>query len=193
MAETKKPTVSVIIATYNRAQWLKKSIQSILNQTYQDFELIVVDDHSTDETPQAVKSFKDKRIKYFRQTKTFPIKSQGAAAARNIGLRKARGSLIAFNDDDDLWKKQKLAKQFKALEKADQKTGVVYSRIRRISDQGKKLIPTEKEIVKEGDVHRDLFLETWIVALPAALIKKECFQKAGGFDEDFPRYQDWEF
>ncbi len=192
MIGNKKPTVSVIIATYNRAQWLKKSIQSILNQTYQDFELIVVDDHSIDKTPQVVKSFKDKRIKYFRQTKTFPIKSQGAAAARNIGLRKARGSLIAFNDDDDLWKKQKLAKQVKALEKADQKTGVVYSRIRRISDQGKKLIPTEKEIVKEGDVHRDLFLENWIVALPAALIKKECFQKAGGFDEDFPRYQDWE-
>ncbi|HUV42511.1 MAG TPA: glycosyltransferase [Patescibacteria group bacterium] len=192
MAGNKKPMVSVIIATYNRAQWLKKSIQSILNQTYQDFELIVVDDHSTDETPQVVKSFKDQRIKYFQQTKTFPIKSQGAAAARNIGLKKAKGDLIAFNDDDDLWKKQKLAKQVKALAKADKKTGVVYTRIRRISDKEKKLIPTEKEVVREGDVHRDLFLENWIVALPAALVKKECFQKAGLFDEDFPRYQDWE-
>jgi len=192
MAGTKKPTVSVVIATYNRAQWLKKSIQSILNQTYQDFELIVVDDHSTDETPQVVKSFKDKRIKYFRQKKTFPIKSQGAAAARNIGIKKARGDLIAFNDDDDFWRKQKLEKQIKAFEKADKKTGVVYSRIKRISDKERKLIPTEKEVVREGNVHRDLFLENWIVALPAALVKKECFRKAGLFDEDFPRYQDWE-
>ena len=104
----KKPTVSVIIPTYNRAKWLKKSIQSVLDQTYRDLELIVVDDGSTDRTPEVVKSFKDKRIRYFRQTKKFPIKSQGAAAARNVGIKKARGEFIAFNDDDDLWKKRKL-------------------------------------------------------------------------------------
>ena len=192
MARNKKPTVSIIIPTYDRARWLKKSIESVLNQTYQDFELIIVDDSSTDNTPEVVKSFKDKRVRYFQQTKRFPIKSQGAAAARNIGIKKSRGKFIAFNDDDDLWRKRKLEKQITAFEKAGEKTGLVYSKIVRIKGKEKFFIPKEKNVKKEGDVHRDLFLENWIVTLPSALVKKEVFEKIGLFDENFPRYQDWE-
>lgn len=188
----KKPVVSVIIPTYNRAAWLRKSIESVLNQTYQNFELIVVDDGSTDETLEVVKSFKDKRIRYFRQTKKFPIKSQGAAAARNIGIKNARGEFIAFNDDDDLWRKRKLEKQMAAFKNAGKKTGVVYSKIVRIKGKEKFFIPKGKDIKKEGNVYRDLFLENWTVALPSSVVKKECFQKAGLFDEEFPRYQEWE-
>lgn len=188
----KEPTVSVIIPTYNRARWLKKSIKSVLNQTYQDFELIVVDDGSTDNTKKVVESFRDERIRFFQQTKAFPIKSQGAAAARNIGIKKAKGRLIAFNDDDDLWRKRKLEKQVSAFKKAGKKTGVIYVRIVRYRGKEKFFLPYKEVTKKETNIHRNLFLEDWVVAMSSALVKRECFQKAGLFDERFPRYQDLE-
>ncbi len=192
MTRNKKPIVSVIIPTYNRAKWLEKSIKSVLNQTYQDFELIVVDDGSTDNTKKVVESFKDERIRFFQQTKAFPIKSQGAAAARNIGIKKAKGRLIAFNDDDDLWRKRKLEKQVSAFKRTGKKTGVIYTRIVRYRGKEKFFLPYEEVTKKEGNVHRNLFLEDWVVAMSSALVKKECFQKVGLFDERFPRYQDLE-
>lgn len=187
-----KPTVSVVMPTYNRAHLLGKAIKSILNQTYQDFELIIVDDGSTDKTSEVVKSFKDKRIRYFRQTKTFPIKSQGAAAARNMGIKKAKGKFIAFNDDDDFWRKRKLEKQVSAFKRTDKKTGVVYIRVVRHKGKEKFFLPYEEVAKKEGNIHRNLFLEDWVVMTSSALVKRECFQKVGLFDERLPRYQDLE-
>jgi len=92
----KNPTVSVIIPTYNRAHTIGRAIKSVLNQTYQDFEIIVVDDGSTDNTEEVVKSFRDKRIRYIQHKK-----NKGAAAARNTGIKSAKGKYIAFQDSDD--------------------------------------------------------------------------------------------
>ncbi len=107
-----KPLVSVVVATYNRSNLLKETIASILNQTYNNFELIIVDDGSTDDTEDMVSSFQDKRIFYIK------IKNSGRPAVpRNVGIKKAKGKYIAFCDDDDFWVEEKLEKQIPYLQK----------------------------------------------------------------------------
>ena len=100
------PVVSVIIPTYNRAHLIGRAIRSVLDQTYQDWELIVVDDASTDDIPGIVKGFTDGRVKYIRHDE-----NKGAAAARNTGIQAARGAYIAFLDSDDEWLPEKLERQ----------------------------------------------------------------------------------
>ena len=92
----KSVTVSVIIPTYNRAHLVGRAIRSVLNQTYQDFEIIVVDDCSTDNTEEIVKGFNDHRIRYMRHDR-----NRGGSAARNTGIKASQGKYIAFLDSDD--------------------------------------------------------------------------------------------
>src|SRR5262245_52205489 len=92
------PTVSIVIPTYNRAALIARSIQSVLNQSYADFELLVIDDGSTDETEGVVARFFDLRINYVRLAS-----NAGASAARNVGIRISKGKFIAFQDSDDEW------------------------------------------------------------------------------------------
>jgi len=94
----KSVTVSVIIPTYNRAHLVGRAIRSVLNQTYQDFEIIVVDDCSTDNTEEIVKGFNDHRIRYMRHDR-----NRGGSAARNTGIKASQGKYIAFLDSDDEW------------------------------------------------------------------------------------------
>ena len=138
MAE--KPTVSVIIPTYNRAHLIDRSIQSVLNQTYQDFELIVVDDRSTDNTEDIIRQFreKDKRIKYIKHDK-----NKGGSAARNTRIKNSVGKYIVFQDSDDEWFPEKLEKQMKIFETASLEVGVVYTGFWRIKDNKKTYIPTD--------------------------------------------------
>jgi len=182
----KNPTVSVIIPTYNRAHLIKRAIQSVLNQTYQDFEVIIVDDGSTDNTEKVVKSFNDPRIRYIRHEK-----NKGAAAARNTGIKAAKGKFIAFQDSDDEWLPEKLEKQMKVFETASAKVGVVYTGFWRIENNKKIYIPFSWVKQKEGNIHKEL-LKGSFIGLPTVLIKKECFRKGEMFDEKLPRLQDWE-
>ena len=104
-----KDLVSVIIPTYNRAHLIKRSAESVLNQTYTNLELIIVDDGSTDDTEEVVKTLNDNRVTYIKQP------NQGACAARNNGIDHAKGEFIAFQDSDDVWHEDKLEKQIKCL------------------------------------------------------------------------------
>src|ERR1700753_4007919 len=97
------PLVSVILPTFNRAGSLLRAIESVLSQTYGEFELLVVDDGSSDNTPDISRSVVDPRVQYIRLDS-----NQGQSAARNIGISKSKGSLIAFQDSDDLWQRDKL-------------------------------------------------------------------------------------
>lgn len=106
--------VSIIIPTYNRAALIQNSIQSILNQTYNDFELIIVDDCSSDNTKDVVSQIKDERIKYIRLPE-----NHGACYARNTGIEKSKGDIIAFHDSDDIWHLDKLEKQIECLKSTD--------------------------------------------------------------------------
>ncbi len=105
-----EPFVSIILPTYNRVDWLPKSIESVLSQTYQDWELIIWDDGSTDNTTQLISSYEDKRIRFFSQ------KNHGKSHSLNQALRKANGKYVAFLDDDDQWLPEKLSIQIEYLQ-----------------------------------------------------------------------------
>jgi glycosyltransferase involved in cell wall biosynthesis len=181
-----KPTVSVVIPTYNRAHLIGRVIDGVLDQTYEDFEIIVVDDGSSDNTEEVVRSLKDKRIRYIRHEK-----NKGAPAARNTGIRTANGEYIAFQDSDDEWVPEKLEKQMKFFENAPQEVGVVYTGFLRIVNGWGGYIPYPWVTKKEGDIHKELLKGSFITT-PSIVVRKECFAKAGMFDERLPRLQDYE-
>lgn len=184
-----RPTVSVILPTYNRAHLLGRAIRSALDQTYQDFELIVVDDGSTDDTEQVVRGVHDQRIHYLRHDE-----NRGAAAARNTGIRAARGEYIAFLDSDGQWLPENLQRHTEVLGTSSSKVGVVYSDLWRISTDGKKeywhsprIMPVDGIVYDQAINYRVSGINTQV-----AVIRRECFEKAGMFDEMFPRYIDLE-
>ena len=181
------PSVSVIIPTHNRSQILKRAVISVLNQSYHDFEVVVVDDASTDETTEVVRKFEDKRIKYIRHKQ-----NKGAPAARNTGLRVSNSEYIAFLDDDDEWLPEKLEIQITAFKAAQPNVGVIYTAFWRVQNGKKKFFPSSKIKHKQGNLYEQL-LNGNFIGLPTVIAKKQCFEKVGLFDECFPRLQDWEF
>lgn len=181
------PKVSIILPTFNRKHLLARSINSVLSQTYKEFELIVINDGSTDETDELMRNYRDKRIRYIRHQK-----NMGGPVARNTGILKALGSYIAFQDDDDEWFPDKLKKQVTLLDLARQEVGVVYTGFWRIEKNKKKTyIPSKYVTKKNGRVHEELLRGNFITT-QSMLIRKECFKKAGMFDESLPRQQDWD-
>jgi glycosyltransferase involved in cell wall biosynthesis len=182
---TFNPLVSIVLPTYNRASLLYRAIESVLNQTYFNFELIVVDDCSKDSTKNVVKGFSDNRIRYIRHEK-----NKGAPAARNSGIAAARGEYIAFQDSDDEWFSTKLEKQMSLFDCAPRDLGVVYTSF-WVIDQGKKTLIPPLDLKKtDGEIH-DMLLETNFISTPTAVVRKECFKKVGMF-ANIPRLQDWE-
>ena len=177
--------VSVVLPTYNRAGLLTRAIESVLQQTYSNFELIVVDDCSTDCTEYVVKEFQDSRIRYIRHEK-----NRGAPIARNNGIRAAKGKYIAFQDSDDEWASTKLEKQVNAFNSAPNDRGVVYTSFWLIDNGEKTLVPSPHVKQTEGKIH-DVLLEMNFVSLSSAIVRRECFEKVGMF-ADIPRFQDWE-
>jgi glycosyltransferase involved in cell wall biosynthesis len=181
-----KPTVSVIIPTYNRAHLIGRAIQSVLKQTYQDFEVIVVDDGSIDNTEEVVKKIQENRVYYYKHDK-----NKGGSAARNTGISLAKGEYIAFQDSDDEWLPEKLEKQIGVFNNQTKNVGVVYTGFYRIEGNNKTYIPSSKIEKKEGNIH-DQLLKGNFITTQAMVVRKECFEITGGFDENLPRFQDWE-
>ncbi|MDD5381711.1 MAG: glycosyltransferase family 2 protein [Phycisphaerae bacterium] len=187
MAEKESnPFVSVIIPTYNRSRLLVRSVKSVLNQTYRSFELIIVDDASTDNTEKVVRSFNDERIRYVRHEK-----NRGEAAARNTGIKAAKYDYVAQQDSDDEWLPEKLAKQVRAFENCPPQIGVVYTGFWKEENGQRTYIPFEWVNKKDGDIHQQL-LKGNFVGSPVTLVKKECFEKAGMFNEGIFHLVDWE-
>jgi glycosyltransferase involved in cell wall biosynthesis len=183
--EKPQPLVSVIIPTYNRAHLLSRAIRSILDQTYQNFEIIVVDDRSSDNTEEALRNIRDERIKYIRHEE-----NRGAPAARNTGIKAAQGEFIAFQDSDDEWLPSKLEKQMKEFEIGPSNLGVVFSGY-WLNDKNRRSRRPPLYLKKtDGEIH-DALLEANFVATPTAVVRRECFRKAGLF-ESLPRLQEWE-
>lgn len=180
------PNVSVIIPTSNRATFLKNAIASVLSQTFQDFELIVVDDASRDETVDVVQSFPDTRIKYIRHEK-----QRGGAAARNTGIISSQFDYLAFLDDDDEWFPEKLARQVALLRASPPEVGCIYTGYVTVDrDSGKKIgqmVPS-----KRGDLSRELLIGNRLGGTSSILIKRECVDKVGLFDERLPSFQDYD-
>ncbi len=125
------PLVSVIIPTYNRAHLLGRAIQSVLDQTFEDYELIVVDDASTDDTEEIVNAFSDPRLRYVRHGE-----NRGAPAARNTGIQVSNGAYVGFLDSDDAWHPEKLDRQIRKFQEGGAKLGVVCCHVRGLSPSG---------------------------------------------------------
>ena len=184
-----KPVVSVIMPTYNRADYLKKSFQSVLDQTFSDFEIIVMNNYSTDDTLDVINSFNDKRIKVIN------FKNEGIIAkSRNQGIMQSSGKYIAFLDDDDLWCPDKLELQVKYLE-SHPEFDLVYSNALIIDENGiKKGLLMNPKQAKTGRVFLDLLYENFIPIL-TVLMKKEIFEKNGHINEnpDIRAAEDYEY
>jgi glycosyltransferase involved in cell wall biosynthesis len=181
------PKVSVILPTYNRAHIIEKAIQSVLKQTYQDFEIIIIDDGSKDDTEKIIRGFqeKDNRIKYIRFEE-----NKGAAAARNAGINMSKGEYITFQDSDDEWVIDKLEKQMKVIETSSENI-VVYCGFWRIDGDEKTYIPDINISNREGNIHKELLKRNFI-GTPSILLLKKNLEKIGMFDENLSRLQDWD-
>lgn len=176
--------ISIIIPTYNRANCIKRAVESILQQTYKDFELIIVDDNSTDNTDELILAIDDKRIKYHKLEK-----NGGACRARNIGIQMAKGEYIAFQDSDDLWYPEKLEAQVKAFEQ-NKGYDMVFCSFKR--DYGKsKIVPSPELKETSGMIFHSLVKGNFVGTI-TILCKREVLEDLGGFDEAFPAMQDWE-
>ena len=182
------PLVSVILPTYNRAKTLERAIESVLNQTYSDFELIIVDDRSTDETALVL-------AKYFGLDNVRVISQlrHGCSVARNIGIDVSRGLYIAFQDSDDEWLCDKLEKAVSSLKSTGPETGVFYSDMIRVLGDG-KCTKFESPDVERGVLidERTLDYQVYCIGIQSAVIKRECFERAGHFDETLQRFIDLE-
>jgi glycosyltransferase involved in cell wall biosynthesis len=181
------PTVSIVIPTLNRAHLVTRAIKSVLTQTYQDFEIIVVDDGSIDETEKVIQECRNKRIKYIKHKKT-----KGPGAARNTGIEASGGYYISFLDSDDEWRPKKIEAQIELFQKKKSKIGLIYTGVELI-DQDKK-ITKEKWFPKYKGYVFDKSLSTnFIVSGSSTVIaQREALEKAGKFDESLPSCEDWD-
>lgn len=184
----KLPIISVIITTYNRADLIQRAIISVLNQTYKDFELIIVDDGSIDNTKEIIEKFKNKdsRIKYFYQ------ENQGWPSALNKGLSLAQGEYIAFLDSDDEWLPQKLEKQIEVFEN-NLSVGLVACWAFRIFDSNKKkLFKTHKGLIKKENWCK-FFKTKGIISFSTVILKKKVFDSIVLFDTKLKAAIDLDF
>ena len=175
-----KPLVSVIIPTFNRGYCLEESVRSVLQQSFTDFELIVVDDGSTDNTLEVVAQFP--AVKLLRLEE-----NRGVSFARNRGMAVAEGDCIAFLDSDDLWEQDKLATQVKWIERDSQ---AVYTDEIWIRN-GVRVNPMNKHRKYSGDIFR-YCLPLCIVSPSSVLLRTELLNEVGGFDESMPVCEDYD-
>ena len=179
------PAVTVIIPTFNRAHFIGRAIQSVLNQTYHDFELIIVDDGSTDETEEIVQGFNDSRVSFIRHSR-----NSGAAAARNTGIKAARGKYIAFQDSDVEWLPQKLERQMEVFElDGRNRLGLVLCDIIAVSSKGERILKPRMHKLNYEDL---LYPAAHGVGTEAFLLKRDLTAPELHFDERLPALQDWE-
>lgn len=178
------PTVSVIIPTYRRSHLVGQAIESVLAQSYTDYEVIVVNDGSTDKTAEVLARFGNK-ISVVHQ------RNKGLSAARNAGIRIAQGRYIAFLDDDDLWLPHKLEKQIACLE-AHPKIGLVYSDMFCFNENG--MLPNTWAKANPGPqvpLLWTLFVRNFI-PVPTVVIRRECLDAVGLFDETLTSCEDYD-
>lgn len=184
--EDRPPSVSVIIPTYNRGYCIARAIASVLGQSYADFELIVVDDGSTDDTRSVLDSFADPRLKVMRHPT-----NRGVGATINTGIRQSAGALIAIQDSDDEWLPEKLARQVAVMNAADGTLGVVYCDQWRFRGDEKAYFAAPHLTPADGIVYdRALDDALYNIGNQSLLIRRRCFDKVGLYDERLPKNED---
>lgn len=174
--------VTVIIPTYNRAGFINRAVDSVLNQSFQDFELIVVDDGSTDETQNLMEAYGD-AITCIRRPHA------GVSASRNTGIENSRGSLIALLDSDDWWLPEKLEVQVNFFD--NNKNALICQTEEIWIRNGRRVNPAAKHKKPDGDVFIPS-LRLCLVSPSAVMMRKELFDRVGLFDENLPACEDYD-
>lgn len=177
--------VSVIIPTYNRDKYIEASVGSVLKQSYCNLECIVVDDHSSDRTEQIVSGIRDERVRYIKNSV-----NAGAASARNVGIRAAKGKYIAFNDSDDIWRENKLEKQLAYLSE-NKEYRVVYSAYRMHEKEISFKVPDKDREFLEGNMFDRLLRENTI-GTPTLLLERAVLEDVGNFRECLGALEDYD-
>ncbi len=180
-----QPTISVVIATYNYGRYLAGAIASVLGQTFTDYEVIVVDDGSTDDTESVIRPYlSDSRIRYLR------TEHVGQPAAKNAGIRDGTGRYVAFLDADDVWLPTKLEKQVAVFERSDPELGVVYCRRGFIDPDGREFT-RDQRTPRRGDVLAPIFHRPFI-CFSSSVIRRDVLEEVGHFDESIPMSIDYD-
>jgi len=177
------PKVSVILPTFNRCETLSRAIESVLAQTFEDFDLFIIDDGSTDKTKELVQSLDDPRVQYLYQ------KNQGVSSARNLGVKKSKGQWVALLDSDDEWENTRLEEQIDFSYK-NQSLPLIYCEETWIRN-GVRVNLKKKHKKLGGDIFGPS-LKQCLIGPSASLIKRDLFLEVGLFDESFPICEDYE-
>jgi glycosyltransferase involved in cell wall biosynthesis len=178
--------VSIIMPTYNRAAIISNSIRSVLQQSHQNFELIIVDDCSSDNTEEVVKKIKDSRIKYIRHPRNL-----GAASARNTAIENSTGQYIAFLDSDDAWLPEKLVNQLKCFEESDAEIGAVYTWLQAVDENGK--VGRVRTPSQQDSLAENLLFANFVGTPSTVMVRSNYLRQAGGFDPLMPSFiADWD-
>ncbi len=169
---SKTPCVSVVMPIYNVEQYIEQAVTSVLNQSFADFELLVIDDHSPDQSIQRIQRYtkQDRRLRIIRQ------ENRGLAGARNTGIREAKGRFIAFLDSDDFWHEDKL-KKHAALMMAQANSGVTFSASRFVTEQGQLTQRMQSPLIKRNYTPRDVFCRNPIGNGSAPVIRKSVLEQ----------------
>jgi glycosyltransferase involved in cell wall biosynthesis len=182
---TSHPTVSVVIATYNYGEFLAAAIDSVIEQSFQDLEIVIVDDGSNDGTPDVVRPYLDNiRVRYIR------TEHLGQPAAKNAGIRAASGEFVAFLDADDLWLPSKLEKQV-ALLRSDERLGVVHTGVQPMNQFGQLVTIHEERPRYRGWVLEQIFHRPF-VCFSSSMIRRSVLDAVGWFDEGIPLAIDYD-
>ncbi|MEW6620095.1 MAG: glycosyltransferase, partial [bacterium] len=177
-------TISIIIPTYNAENFLPQAINSVVEQTYQDIEIIVVDDGSTDNTKRIIEPFMDKIYYIYKD-------NGGSASARNVGIKSAKGEYIAFLDADDIWLPQKLELQINLFRQC-QEIDWIHTNLMLIDESGNIIGVRRVSDTLSGNIFKTLFMENWVLT-SSVMVKKDCFKMIGMFDEALSRTEDYDF
>ena len=177
------PFFTVVIPTHNRSSLLKRAILSVFSQTFDDFEIIVVDDHSIDDTSSVVSSFSDSRIRYMTNDRT-----KGACGARNVGIFSANGKWVALLDDDDVWLPDKLQCQYELAQNANRTVGLVCTDYAIFKENRQRPVIIKNR--PSGWVRDKLLFGFCIGCLSSVCIRTDILKAIEGFDESFPSSQD---
>jgi len=178
------PTISVIIPVYNGEKTIKQTVESVLNQTFKDFELLIINDGSQDATLEIIQAINDERIQ------VFSYQNSGVSASRNRALTKAKGEFISFIDADDLWTPNKLELQFKALQDNPQ-AAVAYSWSDWIDESG-QFLRSGGHITVNGKAYEKLLLRDFIESGSNPLIRKQALDEVGCFEQSVTPAEDWD-
>ena len=177
------PLISIVIPTHNRYKLLKNAINSVVNQTYKNWELIIIDDASEDETSNIVSDYGKNKIKYY-----YNEISKGGSGSRNVGIAVSKGEFIAFLDDDDEWFPEKLEKQLPLFN--DKKVGLVYSGVKLVFLNYNLSYETTPN--KRGNAYKDVLVKNYIGGTISVILRKNILPDSKWFDENIPARQDYD-